>query len=84
VLSSDGDSEKFQVKQSAAGKQQKGGRDFETDSYHAFGDTEDHELSSKNSNQEEQSAQQSTKKGHFLIKSNNEYLTGYKEKVLGE
>lgn len=66
-----------------------GDKDYDTDSYHGFGDVEDIEMLSsdagqhKNGNQETLSASSTSQKAHFLIKS-NEYLSGYKERVLGE
>ena len=56
----------------------------ETDSYNNFGDVDDFEHASSDAGRPKLSASSTgSQKPHFLIKS-SEYLTGYKERVLGE
>ena len=65
------------------------GDDYEIDSYHNFGDVDEYEhMSADTSNYREHTQQlsassTSSQKPLFLIKS-SEYLSGYKERVLGE
>lgn len=64
------------------------GDDYETDSYHNFGDVDEYEhMSADTSNYREgqhlSASSTSSQKPLFLIKS-SEYLSGYKERVLGE
>ena len=59
-------------------------RVYETDSFNNFGDVDDFEHASSDAGQPKLSASSAgSQKPHFLIKS-SEYLSGYKERVLGE
>lgn len=62
-----------------------GHNDYETDSYNNFGDVDDFEHLSSDAGQPKLSASSfgSSQKPLFLIKT-SEYLSGYKERVLGE